>query len=240
MITHVIDLNLFDPGLNRGDLSLLSFDINDKYAWDIIPNKSFDFVTCTHTLEDVRDPGFVVSQLSRIAKAGLVAVPNRVTELSNVESKYWRGYYHHRWVYLVQDHCLTALPKLLPLFLSENTFSRIVSVLFRMRNKFPGNRFRGLSIEKPIVRAYLKKNRGVNYAPPSELSLVWQESLDFHYFNSDFAGDLTNQNPSDVRFFRKLCEEFLQLRIRDDVGTSPTNYSVVSEIEDRLARFFLI
>jgi hypothetical protein len=47
-------------------------------------DQAIDFVICSHTLEDVRDPLFVCSEMVRIAKAGYLEVPSRVAES-------WRG-----------------------------------------------------------------------------------------------------------------------------------------------------
>jgi len=41
-------------------------------------------VTCTHTLEDVRDPEIAIREMQRIGKSGFISVPNRHTELSNL------------------------------------------------------------------------------------------------------------------------------------------------------------
>lgn len=62
----------------------------------------FDFSICTHVLEDIRDPFFVAQQLASISKAGYVSVPTKHSEMSNVESKFYFGYCHHRWVFTVR------------------------------------------------------------------------------------------------------------------------------------------
>jgi hypothetical protein len=54
---------------------------------------------CSHVLEDVRDPVWVCSEMSRIAKAGYVETPSRVVEQSRgVESPRYAGFCHHRWL----------------------------------------------------------------------------------------------------------------------------------------------
>jgi SAM-dependent methyltransferase len=60
---------------------------------------TFDFALCTQTLEDVRDPVKVCSELSRVAKAGYVETPAAAVELTRgVESPLWCGWRHHRWL----------------------------------------------------------------------------------------------------------------------------------------------
>ncbi|MGI8684749.1 MAG: class I SAM-dependent methyltransferase [Acidimicrobiales bacterium] len=66
-------------------------------------DKEFDFVVCSHVLEDVRDPIHVCRELVRVAKAGYIEVPSREIESTwGVEGRY-TGYYHHRWLVELQD-----------------------------------------------------------------------------------------------------------------------------------------
>lgn len=73
-------------------------DLCDRRPWPFA-DKSFDFAVCSHVLEDVRDPIWVCSELSRIAKAGYIETPSRIVEQSlGVESPAYAGYCHHRWL----------------------------------------------------------------------------------------------------------------------------------------------
>jgi len=58
----------------------------------------FDFAICSHTLEDLRDPVWVCSELSRVARAGYVEVPSRTEELTYGIHGPWVGWAHHRWL----------------------------------------------------------------------------------------------------------------------------------------------
>lgn len=79
-------------------------DICAPEVWRAFRDKEFDFVVCSHTLEDVRDPIFVCAQLVRVAKAGYIEVPSRFRECAK-----WRygelgmGFEHHRWIVDVED-----------------------------------------------------------------------------------------------------------------------------------------
>jgi hypothetical protein len=76
----------------------IEWDLCDRRPWPIA-DKSFDFVVCSHLLEDVRDPIWICSELQRVAKAGYIEVPSRVEEQSKgVENPRHAGYYHHRWL----------------------------------------------------------------------------------------------------------------------------------------------
>lgn len=78
-------------------------DLCDRTPWPIA-DKQFDFAVCSHLLEDVRDPIWICSELSRIAKAGYIEIPSRIIEQSlGVEHPRYAGYYHHRWLVTVVD-----------------------------------------------------------------------------------------------------------------------------------------
>jgi hypothetical protein len=62
------------------------------------PDKFFDFVICSQTLEDVRDPIWVCHEMSRIAKRGYLEVPSRIAETCRGwEHPRIAGLSHHRW-----------------------------------------------------------------------------------------------------------------------------------------------
>jgi len=61
-----------------------------------------DFVICSHTLEDVRDPLWVCSEMRRIAKNGYIEVPSRLEEQSFGFQGPWVGWGHHHWLIEVQ------------------------------------------------------------------------------------------------------------------------------------------
>jgi Methyltransferase domain len=89
----------------------LSFDICAREPWPFADDQ-FDFAVCSHTLEDVRDPVWVCSELSRVARAGYVEVPSRLEEQSwNAWGGEWVGWSHHHWLTDVEDGRLTLVFK---------------------------------------------------------------------------------------------------------------------------------
>ena len=72
-------------------------DICDRepYPFD---DGEIDFVICAHTLEDVRDPDWVCSEMVRIAKRGYIEVPSRLVEQTFGLEGAWAGWGHHRWI----------------------------------------------------------------------------------------------------------------------------------------------
>jgi len=61
-------------------------------------DKEFDFVICSHTLEDVRDPIRVCQEMTRVGNAGYIEVPSRLEEQSYGFHGPWTGWSHHRWL----------------------------------------------------------------------------------------------------------------------------------------------
>ncbi len=72
-------------------------DICDREPYPF-EDGEIDFVICSHTLEDVRDPIWVCDEMVRIAKAGYVEVPSRLEEQSYGFQGPWAGWGHHRWL----------------------------------------------------------------------------------------------------------------------------------------------
>jgi hypothetical protein len=72
-------------------------DICDREPWPFADGR-FDFAICAQTLEDVRDPVWVVSELARVARAGYVETPSRAAEQSLRVEGPWAGWSHHRWL----------------------------------------------------------------------------------------------------------------------------------------------
>lgn len=73
-------------------------DICEKTPWPFA-DKQFDFSICSHTLEDVRDPLFVCSELIRVSKRGYIEVPSRLSEsCRGWEPTGTAGLSHHRWL----------------------------------------------------------------------------------------------------------------------------------------------
>jgi Methyltransferase domain len=76
-------------------------DLCDREPWPFADGW-FDFAVCSHTLEDVRDPVWVCSELARVARAGYVEVPSRREEQSFGLQGPWTGWGHHHWLCDVQ------------------------------------------------------------------------------------------------------------------------------------------
>jgi methyltransferase family protein len=86
-------------------------DICDREPWPFA-DKQFDFVICSHTLEDIRDPLWVCSELIRVARAGYIEVPSRVFESTRgVERPNTAGLSHHRWLIDISGDTIRFLQK---------------------------------------------------------------------------------------------------------------------------------
>ena len=75
-------------------------------------DKELDFVVCSQTLEDVRDPVWVCSELIRVARAGYIEVPSRLEEQSWGVNGDFVGWSHHRWLIDVSDEGIEFVVKL--------------------------------------------------------------------------------------------------------------------------------
>ena len=85
-------------------------DFCDREPWPFSDDQ-FDFVICSHTLEDVRDPIWMCSELNRVAKAGYIEVPSRLEEQTYGFQGPWTGWSHHRWLIDVDERSITFVHK---------------------------------------------------------------------------------------------------------------------------------
>jgi hypothetical protein len=67
-------------------------------------DKEIDFVVCSQTLEDLRDPLWVCSEMIRVGKCGYIEVPSRVAESSRGIEPGQVGWSHHRWLIDIVDN----------------------------------------------------------------------------------------------------------------------------------------
>jgi hypothetical protein len=118
VIDALIDIN--DCPNKEGGVKHFKCDITHPDSWkDILEyvekNGKFDFCICTHTLEDIMNPGFVSEQMAKIAKAGYIATPSKHRELSRIpwELGPYRGYLHHRWIFdMDENNVFVGYPKI--------------------------------------------------------------------------------------------------------------------------------
>jgi SAM-dependent methyltransferase len=77
------------------------------------PDRFFDFVICSHTLEDLRDPLWVCREMMRVGKRGYIEVPSRAAESSRGwEHPRIAGLSHHRWLIDIEGTRIAFLMKL--------------------------------------------------------------------------------------------------------------------------------
>jgi hypothetical protein len=85
-------------------------DICDRDPYPFA-DKQVDFVTCSHVLEDVRDPLWVCAEMRRVAKRGYIEVPSRLAESCRGLEPGQVGWSHHRWLIDIDGASITFLMK---------------------------------------------------------------------------------------------------------------------------------
>lgn len=156
-------------------------DINEAKPWKAIQEKygKVDFILCTHTLEDIRNPVFAIKMLQESAKAGYISTPNKYSELSHVESHYFTGWSHHRWIFGLEQKGDDWLVKFIPKYASSNFFSHYnhspwvkIKRALHLTNK-------DKTRPSPNLPA-VKKNKAIANLK-NELGFVWEDSFKFEF-----------------------------------------------------------
>jgi hypothetical protein len=87
---------------------------SDRLPW---ADQSVDFLYTRHTLEDLDNSAWCLSEIRRVAKAGYIETPSPIAELcrgvdagTHGGPPPWRGYHHHRSI-LWSGECLNVVAK---------------------------------------------------------------------------------------------------------------------------------
>lgn len=117
--THVIDIlphynrawSGYIPGEASRGAERFTEDTWTQQDMCVLPwpyaTDQFDFVWCSQTVEDLRDPIAVISEMVRVGKIGFINTVDRNFESQlNVESPNFAGYMHHRWLIERAEHGL--------------------------------------------------------------------------------------------------------------------------------------
>ena len=171
-------------------------DINEEQIWEDIAGEHWDFCICTHMLEDIRDPKFVIEKIQRNFSAGFISMPNKHTELSNIQSKYYIGYCHHRWIFqITPGNKLRAIAKFpITSYFSHHFFiQKFFSTLRKLFKKYVRRKSVHLFSSPDWIDRKLARK--------CELAFLWEKDFLFEYINNDYASD------SCAELTRLYCDE---------------------------------
>ena len=108
-----------DPAERFTAATWVARDVCDREPWPF-KDDQFDFVVCSHTLEDLRDPLWVCAEMERVGRAGYVEVPSRLEEQSHGVYGNFVGWPHHHWLidveadsieFVFKDHEIHSRPE---------------------------------------------------------------------------------------------------------------------------------
>ena len=103
-------------GFNESIKNFINIDIDTQ----ILPfnNLHFDFLYCRHTIEDIQNPNFALSEMFRIASNGYIETPSPIIEItkgvdSSTFNQLYGGYRHHRYIIWsnIKNNHIYILPK---------------------------------------------------------------------------------------------------------------------------------
>ena len=125
LATHVVDLLPYET---RNCKLSLKMNEGEKFSGDTwhqaefldpnlrlpYPDKFFDFVVCSHTLEDLEEPVYLLNEIKRLSKAGYIEVPSRLDEQTlgiRDRASTSSGHPHHHWIIDMSENSLTFYSK---------------------------------------------------------------------------------------------------------------------------------
>ena len=129
-VTAYLDCNASEYLKGKTNAELFDGNISDPEGWIEILDRAhnlgkFDFAICTQTLEDIRNPTYVLKMLPKVAHRGYIDVPSKYLELKYANETpdehdrelwgldgYIMGYTGHRWIINFVDDMMEFYPKL--------------------------------------------------------------------------------------------------------------------------------
>ena len=123
--THVADLLPYETRQGRLNLAPLPGERFHAGTWAQVnfttpglrlpyPDGFFDFAYCGHTIEDLSDPEPLLRELPRVARAGVIRCPSRLSEQTRgVRDRMASasGHPHHHWIVDVAEERLRLCAK---------------------------------------------------------------------------------------------------------------------------------
>ena len=173
--------------------NIINGDIQSEEVWEKIKALKPDFCICTHTLEDIRDPMWVVNKINQNFSAGFISMPNKHQELTlGLESIFFPGWSHHRWIFSLVDDKLIAIAKF-PVTTCFVGFKKILIKLISLIALFP--------LMAKVLRKikFLPTKAQLNWLDKSlansnfELGFLYENSFEFGYINNDYSGNNLDQ-----------------------------------------------
>lgn len=174
---------------NGTSKNIINGDIQSETVWAKVKALNPDFCICTHTLEDIRDPGWVINKINQTFSAGFISIPNKHQELSlGLESVLYPGWCHHRWVFALDGNNLQAMAK----FPVTICFSGVRKWLGKLTSVFST-----WSVSSKFLRKIkvLPLNTELDWIderlahPDYELGFLFENGFQFNYINNDYAGN---------------------------------------------------
>jgi hypothetical protein len=139
-------------------------------------DKEFDVCLCTHTLEDLPSPFLIISEMSRVARRGLIVTPSMGYDMQHSHLDYtdWLtgarrvpGEAHHKWFYVKNGNSLEIIPKNYPILYTSHfqitQWSGDTEMVYRWNGKINYKEFISLNIHKLIDRYMLFVNKNNKY-----------------------------------------------------------------------------
>ncbi|OGH20042.1 MAG: hypothetical protein A3D74_03925 [Candidatus Levybacteria bacterium RIFCSPHIGHO2_02_FULL_37_13] len=155
---YVVDLMPYETrgihgfqGPDKEHFSKDSWIVQDISSRKPLPfkDKEIDFVVCSDTLEDIKDPLYVCSEIIRVGKRGYIGFPSRTIEsIMGMEGERFAGYSHHRWLIDIVKN----------------------KIIFRFKNHFIHH-----SWKYHLPKSYLKKLKPEDHSS----YLFWKNSFEF-------------------------------------------------------------
>lgn len=115
-LADLVPARLAPSDFNPNNIVYFNFNIQNENTWAellkyVEQHGKFDYIICSHTLEDIMVPTKLLDLLPKLGKEGYIAIPSKYNEFKFLHGKKYRGNAHHKQIIDVKDNSIIIYPK---------------------------------------------------------------------------------------------------------------------------------
>lgn len=115
-LADLIEVKYAPEGFDNSKIKYFPFNIQNEKTWDellnfVENNGKFDYIICSHTLEDIIVPTKLLDLLPKLGKMGYIAIPSKYNEFKKLYNNPYRGNAHHKQIIDIKNDEIIIYPK---------------------------------------------------------------------------------------------------------------------------------
>lgn len=115
-LADLVPVRLAPNNFDQKNIVFFNINIQNENTWGEITkyveeHGKFDYIICSHTLEDIMVPTKLLDLLPKLGKQGYIAIPSKYNEFKFLHGKKYRGNAHHKQIIDIKNNSVIIYPK---------------------------------------------------------------------------------------------------------------------------------